>query len=109
MRRAANGTMGSVLSMTLPPSMVADIDRIARLCGVNRSEFIRTAVAEKAASMGFGHTIYRVIFRHEPGLAKLLYAFSRYFANPVQSDGFFGFRMGDKVFLPCLARFIGQG
>lgn len=53
MRRAANGTMGSVLSMTLPPSMVADIDRLARSCGVNRSEFIRTAVAEKAASMGF--------------------------------------------------------
>lgn len=53
MGRAANGTMGSVLSMTLPPSMVADIDRIARLCGVNRSEFIRTAVAEKAESMGF--------------------------------------------------------
>lgn len=53
MRRAANGTMGSVLSMTLPPSMVADIDRLARLCGVNRSEFIRTAIAEKAASMGF--------------------------------------------------------
>lgn len=53
MRRAANGTMGSVLSMTLPPSMVADIDRLARMCGVNRSEFIRTAVAEKAASMGF--------------------------------------------------------
>lgn len=52
MRRAANGTMGSVLSMTLPPSMVADIDRLARLCGVNRSEFIRTAIAEKAASMG---------------------------------------------------------
>lgn len=53
MRRAANGTMGSVLSMTLPPSMVADIDRLARLCGVNRSEFIRAAIAEKAASMGF--------------------------------------------------------
>lgn len=53
MRRAANGTMGSVLSVTVPPSMVADIDSLARLCGVNRSEFIRTAVAEKAASMGF--------------------------------------------------------
>ena len=53
MRRAANGTMGSVLSMALPPSMVVDIDRLAMLCGVNRSEFLRTAVAEKAASMGF--------------------------------------------------------
>ena len=37
MRRAANGTMGSVLSITLPPSMVVDIERLARSYGVNRS------------------------------------------------------------------------
>ena len=58
MKRAENGTMGSVLSITLPLSMVVDIERLAMSCGVNRS-FWSSAVLtgnRTQCAFGKGHT-----------------------------------------------------